>query len=79
MTTRITVSLPDELVAEAKRAVEDGAFPSVSAYVADAMSRHRRKRPHAEVIRELLADSPPLTGEDRAWIEEQWKVLGWQR
>src|SRR5436853_131240 len=36
MTTKIAVSLPDEQVAAARRAVAEGRAPSVSAYVASA-------------------------------------------
>ncbi|MGH3823615.1 MAG: hypothetical protein ACRDRA_12425 [Pseudonocardiaceae bacterium] len=38
MNERVTVSLPAELVAEARQAVKTGAATSVSSYIADAVS-----------------------------------------
>ena len=42
MTTKIAVSLPDELVEAARQAVEDGRAPSVSAFVAEALQDQSR-------------------------------------
>ena len=44
MTTKIAVSLPDKLLAEAKAAVASGRAASVSAFVAEAMSAASRRR-----------------------------------
>lgn len=52
MTKRITVSLPDELVEDAERAVESGRAPNVSAYVARAMNEQREE----DTLTELIAD-----------------------
>jgi len=52
MTKRITVSLPDDLVAEAEHAVAVGRSPNVSAYVARAMREQRDQ----DVLTELIAD-----------------------
>ncbi len=37
MTTKIAVSLPDELFADARQALSDGRAPSVSALIAQAL------------------------------------------
>jgi Arc/MetJ-type ribon-helix-helix transcriptional regulator len=71
MTTKIAVSLPDELVESARRAVAENRAASVSAYIADAMIRRER----AESLGALLADwdrefGPP-SEEDYAWAEQQ--------
>ncbi len=53
MTTKIAVSLPDELVEAARSAVQDGRAPSVSAYVADAMADKVRRSSLGELLDEL--------------------------
>jgi len=53
MTTKLAVSLPDRLVAEAKRAVQAGRADSVSAYVARAMERQVKTDTLAELLDEL--------------------------
>ena len=53
MTTKIAVSLPDELVDAARAAVREGRAPSVSAYVADAMADKARRTPLGELLDEL--------------------------
>lgn len=71
MTTKITVSLPDELVEDARRAVKRGDAASVSAYVAAAMRSVRPKLPAKEVFDAWWAESGPPSVEDYAWAEEQ--------
>ena len=71
MTTKIAISLPDELVEQARRAVASGAAPSVSAYIAGAMSERGRRERLADVLGELLADSGgPMTDAERAAADD---------
>jgi Arc/MetJ-type ribon-helix-helix transcriptional regulator len=59
MNERVTVSLPVELAAEARRAVETGAAASVSSYIADAVSaKAQRQRALAELQR-VFGGPPP--------------------
>ena len=71
MTTKIAISLPDELVESARRAVSDNRASSVSAYIAEAMMGHER----AEGLGALLADWDrefgPQNAEDVAWAKQQ--------
>lgn len=53
MTTKIAVSLPDELVEAAREAVRDGRAASVSAYVADAMADKARRSSLGEILDQL--------------------------
>lgn len=53
MTTKIAVSLPDELVEAAREAVRDGRAASVSAYVADAMADKARRTSLGEILDQL--------------------------
>lgn len=70
MTMKIAVSLPDELVAAARAAVEQGRVRSVSAYVAAALVQHSRR----ENLADLLADMDDEFGEPGneavAWADE---------
>ena len=67
MTVKITVSLPDHLVEEARAAVADGRARSVSAYVASAMAARTPGKPLLELLEEWYAESGPPSEEDYAW------------
>jgi Arc/MetJ-type ribon-helix-helix transcriptional regulator len=73
MTTKIAVSLPDELVAAARRAVGEGRAPSVSAYVASALARQVRQDDLAALVAEMRAEHGAPSADDYAWADE---VLG---
>jgi Arc/MetJ-type ribon-helix-helix transcriptional regulator len=78
MTTRITVSLPDQAVAAAKKAVKDGGAASVSAYVAAALAHtygehpgaHEEERPLVKLLAELKAEYGEPSAEAYRWAEE---------
>ncbi len=69
MTRRITVSLPDDLVAAVTAAVQAGRAASVSAYVAEALTQ----KVAGETLEQFLADwrerAGEQTPEDNAWAE----------
>ncbi len=67
MTTKIAVSLPDELVAAARHAVGEGRAPSVSAFVAEALQEHSRYGQLADLLAEMAADAGAPTPRDRDW------------
>ena len=52
------MSLPPELVADARKAVNSGAADSLSAFVADAL-RSRLEKAHALAELERVLDGPP--------------------
>jgi Arc/MetJ-type ribon-helix-helix transcriptional regulator len=65
-TSKIAVSLPTELVAQAQRAVSEGRAPSVSAYVARALQEQAKLDDLAALLEEMLAQTGgPLTGVER--------------
>ncbi len=70
MSTRITVSLPDELVAAATAAVAAGRAASVSAYVANALREKADRESVADVLADWRADAGPLSAEDEAWVQQ---------
>ncbi len=65
-TSKIAVSLPTELVAQARRAVSEGRAPSVSAYVARALQEKAKLEDLASLLEEMLAQTGgPLTPVER--------------
>lgn len=69
MSARITVSLPDDLVASAAAAVAAGRATSVSAYVATAMREKIERESVAELLAEWRSGAEPLTAADEAWVQ----------
>ena len=64
--SKIAVSLPSELVAQAQRAVAEGRAPSVSAYVARALEEQAKLDELAALLRDMLAETGgPLTAAER--------------
>lgn len=73
-TSKIAVSLPPELVAQANRAVAEGRAASVSAYVAKALREKAKLDDLASLLDEMLADTGgPLTARERKSAD---KALG---
>lgn len=68
---KITVSLPAELVAEARLAVALGKAASVSAYVAQAMARHKREDDLAALLDEMDEEFGPPSDEAYEWAAAQ--------
>ena len=73
MTAKIAISLPDEYVSAARRAVEQGRAPSVSAYIADAMAMRERTDSLRDLLDELDHELGPPTQEELDWADE---ILG---
>lgn len=69
MTTKIAVSLPDELVDAAKRAVAEGRAASVSGFVAAAMAGHRRTESLAALVADMIAEDGEPSATDYAWAD----------
>ena len=67
MTTKIAISLPDELVAAARAAVDRGESPSVSAFIADTIESQGRHEDLAGLLAEMTAQAGSPTAEDRVW------------
>jgi antitoxin ParD1/3/4 len=76
MTKKIAVSLPDEQVEKARRAVAEGRAASVSAYVAEALARRSADDELVELLAEMDAEHGPPSAEDYAWAE---RALGLRR
>lgn len=62
---KVTVSLPADLVAEARGAVRQGAAPSVSAYIAEAMTARQVRERTLATLEDLYGGPPPPTNSTR--------------
>ncbi len=71
MTVKITVSLPDDLVAQARRAVADERATSVSAYVAEAMRAHGGGESLSAILDDLDAQHGQPSEDVLAWADRQ--------
>ena len=76
MTTKIAVSLPDELVAEARAAVDEGRAASVSAYVAEALAEKSRRHSLDDLLTEWVGALGPATPQDEEWVAQAMSRLG---
>lgn len=79
MSSRITVSLPDELVAAANAAVDAGRAASVSAYVARALRETTERQSLADVLAEWRVELGPPTDEEEAWVQDALAAMGMGR
>ena len=77
MSARITVSLPDELVARAHAAVAAGRAASVSAYVAEALREKTSRESVAAVLADWRSEVGDPTPDEEAWAREALaRVMG---
>jgi antitoxin ParD1/3/4 len=67
MTTKIAISLPDEVVSAARRAVADGRATSVSAYIAVTLAQRQEYEDLAALLADMAAESGSPSAEDRSW------------
>ncbi|MGI8491717.1 MAG: toxin-antitoxin system antitoxin subunit [Acidimicrobiales bacterium] len=67
MTTKIAISLPDEVVSAARQAVNDGRASSVSAYIAATLAERQDYEDLARLLAEMAADAGAPSAADRRW------------
>ena len=70
MTRKIVITLPEDQVAAARRAVAEGRSPSVSAYISQALARKNADDELAETVAEIYAETGPPAAADRAWARQ---------
>lgn len=70
MTTKIAVSLPDDQVAAARRAVREGRAASVSAYVSAALSAHQDREGLRVLLDDLDHEFGPVPEGVAAWAKQ---------
>lgn len=64
---RVTISVPEEVLAKAQRAAEAGEVESVSAYFARLAAREPDWAEAQAVVDEMIAEIGGLSDDDRAW------------
>lgn len=67
MTTKITVSLPDEQVQAVKSAVAQGRAASVSALVSAALAEELKREDLSALIADLIAEHGSPSEADYEW------------
>ncbi|WP_028648419.1 hypothetical protein [Nocardiopsis sp. CNT312] len=73
---RVTISVPEEIVAKAQRAVDSGQAGSVSAYFTELAETAPDWADAEQLAAEILEESGGTTAEDEEWVES---VLGGAR
>lgn len=69
-TTKITVTVPEELVAHIRREVEHGRYASVSAFVTQAVESMRDFEPLDLLIASMIAETGQPDDVAQAWAEQ---------
>jgi Arc/MetJ-type ribon-helix-helix transcriptional regulator len=64
---KIAITLPEEQVAAARRAVAEGRSPSVSAYISQALARRDADEELKDMLAEIYAEVGQPDASDRAW------------
>ncbi|HEY1832647.1 MAG TPA: hypothetical protein VGG38_20590 [Acidimicrobiales bacterium] len=70
MTTKIAISLPDELVSLARQAVNEGRAGSVSAYIAAAIEAFEGHEDVNALLSDMAAQGGAPTAGDRRWARQ---------
>ncbi len=73
MRTRVTVTVDEAAVHAAEAEVAAGRSPSVSAWVASAMTQRAQRESLTNILAEIRAELGPATDEETAWARS---VLG---
>jgi Arc/MetJ-type ribon-helix-helix transcriptional regulator len=67
MTTKIAISLPDDVLATARQAVNSGRASSLSGYIASTLADRQDYEDLGALLAEMAADAGGPSDEDRIW------------
>ncbi len=67
MTTKIAISLPDEVLAAARQAVADGRASSLSGYISSTLAERQDYEDLAELLAEMAGETGRPSDADRRW------------
>ena len=67
MTTKIAISLPDEVLAAARRAVANGEAASLSGYIAATLAERQDYQDLSALLAEMVGETGQPSEEDRRW------------
>jgi len=73
MTTKVAISLPDEVLAAARRAVREGRATSLSGYIAATLAERHEYEDLAILLADMASEAGKPTKADRRWAR---KALG---
>jgi Arc/MetJ-type ribon-helix-helix transcriptional regulator len=73
MTAKITISLPDDLLAEVRRRVEAGEAATVSGFIAQTLRAAVTDDSLEAFVASWIAEAGEPGDEARAWAEEAWR------
>lgn len=67
MTTKIAISLPDEVLTAARRAVSEGRANSLSGYIAATLAERQDYEDLAALLADMAAEAGGPSKADRRW------------
>jgi len=70
MTTKVAISLPDDVLASARQAVAEGRASSLSGYISSALAERQDYEDLAELLAEMAAETGGPSDEDRRWARQ---------
>src|SRR6266545_4239434 len=73
MRRKIAVTVPEEYVAEAERAVHEGRSRSVSAYVSEALAQRSGRESLDDILDDWDRELGPPGPEAEAWAKRAWQ------
>jgi len=74
---KIAITIPEDLLAEVKAAVDRGESSSVSAYIAEAVTMRTGKSGLRLYLDALAEEHGQPSQEAYAWADEQLRRMGW--
>lgn len=75
-TKRITITVPEDLLASAQRAVQEGIVKSISSYFAAAARENEANETMRQVLDEWDAELGPVPAQVADEVDEQWRQAG---
>ncbi len=66
--TKVTVTVPSQLVRQLREGVGEGRARSVSAYITEAIEQKLDRDDDQTVLGEILADHGEPTAAEKAWV-----------
>lgn len=70
MTTKVAISLPDDVLASARQAVAEGRASSLSGYISSTLAERQDYEDLAELLAEMAAETGGPSVEDRRWARQ---------
>jgi hypothetical protein len=67
MTTKVAISLPDEILTAARRAVSEGRANSLSGYIAATLAERQGYEDLAALLADMAAETGEPSDDDRRW------------